>query len=106
MLLAKESYRLTEDFPGSETFGLRSQIRRSAVSIASNIAEGHGRLTDAQLRNSLGMARGSLYELQTQIELALDLKFFSEAAASQLLDLSSEVGKLTNGLLNVLRIET
>ena len=105
MLLAREVYRLTETFPNSETFGLRSQIRRSAVSIASNIAEGHGRLTDAQMRNPLGTARGSLYELQTQVELALDLKFILDVDAKLLLDISNEVGKLINGLLNVLHLE-
>src|SRR5271165_2497692 len=70
MELARETYLRTEEFPKSETFGLRMQMRKSAVSVASNIAEGHGRLTDPQLRNSLGMERGSLYELQTQTELA------------------------------------
>lgn len=70
MELARETYLRTEEFPESETFGLRMQMRRSAVSVASNIAEGHGRLTDPQLKNALGMARGSLYELQTQTELA------------------------------------
>ena len=74
MELARAVYSLTEEFPKSEMFGLRMQMRRSALSVASNIAEGHGRLTDAQLRNSLGMARGSLYELQTQAELAGTLK--------------------------------
>jgi len=71
MELAREVYRSTESFPHSEMFGLRTQMRRSAVSVPSNIAEGHGRLTDPQLRNFLGMARGSLYELQTQTELAV-----------------------------------
>jgi len=75
MELARQVYLLTEDIPKSETFGLRMQLRRSAVSVPCNIAEEHGRLTDAQLRNSLGMARGSLYELQTQIELACDMSF-------------------------------
>jgi four helix bundle protein len=102
MELARHVYLLTEEFPKSETFGLRMQLRRSAVSVASNIAEGHGRLTDAQLRNSLGMARGSLYELQTQIELARDMKFIDERAEERLLALSIEVAKLINGLLGVL----
>jgi four helix bundle protein len=83
-------------------FGLRMQLRRAAVSVASNIAEGHGRLTDPQLRNSLGMARGSLYEVQTQIELARDLGFFDGETAKSLLDLSVDVAKLINGLMGVL----
>lgn len=105
MTLAREVYLLTEEFPKSETFGLRMQLRRSAVSIASNIAEGHGRLTDAQLRNSLGMARGSLYELQTQIQLACDMKFFDQQSAERLLDTGIEVAKLINGLLGVLETQ-
>ena len=86
MALARRVYSLTEDFPKSEIFGLRIQLRRSAVSVASNIAEGYGRLTDAQLRNSVGMARGSLYELQTQIELACDLGLFDKTRVKELLD--------------------
>lgn len=102
MQLAREVYLLTEEFPRSETFGLRMQLRRSAVSVASNIAEGHGRLTDPQLRNSLGMARGSLYELQTQIELACDMNFMTPDSRSRLLELAIDAAKLINGLLGVL----
>ncbi len=102
MELAREVYLRTEEFPKSETFGLRMQLRRSAVSVASNIAEGHGRLTDAQLRNSLGMARGSLYELQTQIELACDMSFINQESKQRLLQLAIDVAKLINGLLGVL----
>jgi four helix bundle protein len=102
MILARNVYARTEEFPKAETFGLRMQLRRSAVSVASNIAEGHGRLTDPQLRNSLGMARGSLYELQTQIELACDLGFINQGSAEELLELATETAKLINGLLGVL----
>jgi four helix bundle protein len=105
MQLAREVYLTTEEFLKSKTFGLRMQLRRSAVSVASNIAEGHGRLTDAQLRNSLGMARGSLYELQTQIELARDMGFLNEGAERRLLELSVEAA-LINGLLGVLEPQT
>jgi four helix bundle protein len=102
MRLAREVYLKTDGFPKSEAFGLRMQLRRAAVSVASNIAEGHGRLTDPQLRNSLGMARGSLYELQTQVELACDLRFFDPQTAKGLLELSIDVAKLINGLMGVL----
>jgi four helix bundle protein len=105
MDLAREVYLRTEEFPRSETFGLRMQMRRSAVSVASNIAEGHGRLTDPQLRNALGMARGSLYELQTQTELACSLKFLDEESSQYILSLATEAAKLINGLLGVLSIE-
>ena len=105
MELAREVYLRTEEFPKSETFGLRMQMRRSAVSIASNIAEGHGRLTDPQLRNALGMARGSLYELQTQAELASSLNFIDGSSTQLLIALATEVAKLINGLLGVLNTE-
>jgi four helix bundle protein len=64
MQLAVEIYRLTKDFPGEEIYGLTSQIRRSAISVPSNIAEGHGRLSAGEFRQFLGIARGSTYELQ------------------------------------------
>jgi four helix bundle protein len=105
MELAREVYLRTEEFPKSETFGLRMQMRRSAVSVASNIAEGHGRLTDPQLRNALGMARGSLYELQTQTELACSLNFLNQESAQHLLSVATEAAKLINGLLGVLSVE-
>jgi four helix bundle protein len=102
MQLARDVYEGTEKFPQSEVFGLRMQLRRAVVSVASNIAEGHGRLTDPQLRNSLGMARGSLYEVQTQLELARDLGFIDRESWERLHALSIEVAKLINGLLRVL----
>ena len=102
MELAREVYLRTGEFPKAETFGLRMQMRRSAVSVASHIAEGHGRLTDAELRKSLGAARGALYEFETQNELASGLGFIGGEFAKQLLDLATETAKLINGLLGVL----
>ena len=101
MVLAREAYVQTEEFPKSETFGLRMQLRRSAVSVASHIAEGHGRLTDAELRKALGAARGSLYEFETQNELACDLGFIDKVNSRQLLERPTETAKLINGLLAV-----
>jgi four helix bundle protein len=95
-------YAATEEFPKSETFGLRMQLRRSSVSVASHIADGHGRLTDAENRKGLGGARGALNELQTQAELASSLGFIEPQSAERLFDLSVEVAKLINGLLGVL----
>ncbi len=102
MELARQMYAHTEEFPNSETFGLRMQLRRSAVAVASHIADGHGRLTDAEVRKGLGAARGALNELQTQTELASSLGFIEQGAAERLLELSTEVAKLINGLIGVL----
>jgi len=65
MQLTVAVYRLTQEFPRDEMYGLSSQIRRSAVSVPSNIAEGHGRLNTAEYRQFLGIARGSNFEMQT-----------------------------------------
>jgi four helix bundle protein len=105
MDLARAVYTQTEEFPNSETFGLRMQLRRSAVGLATHIAEGHGRLTDAENRKSLSVARGALNELQTQLELTGSLRFLKEESTAQLLELSTEVAKLINGLLGVLEKE-
>lgn len=102
MELARQVYAGTEEFPNSETFGLRMQLRRSAVAVASHIAEGHGRLTDSEVRKGLGSARGSLNELQTQTELAGSLGFLDKRSTESLLDLSIEVAKLINGLIGSL----
>ena len=75
MELARECYRLTEDFPKAERFGLTAQIRRAAVSVPANIAEGCGRSSRGELRQFLSIARGSLKELETLLELATDLGF-------------------------------
>jgi four helix bundle protein len=68
--LTLEVYRITESFPKSEQFGLTSQLRRASVSIASNIAEGHGRSTRGEYRNFLSIARGSAIEVEVQLYLA------------------------------------
>lgn len=102
MELARQVYLHTEEFPKSETFGLRMQMRRSAVSVASHIADGHGRLTDAELQRALGAARGALYEFETQNDLASNLSFIDKDSSQQLLDLATETAKLINGLLGSL----
>lgn len=102
MELARLIYARTEEFPKSETFGLRMQLRRSAVNVASHIAEAHGRLNDAEMRRGLGAARAAINELQTQIELSASLGFFDGPSSEELLDLGTRVAKLINGLLGVL----
>ena len=102
MDLARLTYASTEEFPNSETFGLRMQLRRSAVGVASHIADAHGRLTDQEMKKGLGAARAALNELQTQTELATSLRFMEQRPGEALLDLSVEVAKLINGLIGVL----
>ena len=75
--LAGDVYRETASFPRTEIYGLTSQIRRSAVSIPANIAEGQGRLTRGEFRQFLGHARGSLLELETHLSIASDLGFLT-----------------------------
>jgi four helix bundle protein len=99
MALARRTYAITEELPKSEAYGLLSQIRRAAVSIPSNIAEGQGRLTDLQFRHFLGTARGSLYEMQTQLELAGSLVYLDERLVRKLMGQGAEVARLINGLI-------
>jgi four helix bundle protein len=99
MGLARQAYLMSRTLPKSEAYGLLAQIRRAAVSVPSNIAEGHGRLTDSQFRHFLGNARGSLYELQTQLELAGDLGYFDKEQLQKLMEQGAEVARLINGLL-------
>lgn len=78
MSIVTEVYSLTQTFPASEIYGLISQIRRSAVSIPSNIAEGYGRHSTGDYKRFLQIAVGSLFELQTQIEIASNLNYISK----------------------------
>ena len=94
MQLTVAVYRLTQEFPREEIYGLTSQIRRSAVSLPSNIAEGHGRLNTGEYRQFLGIARGSNCELQTQLEIARALKFGNSKSLDEAEGLSHEVGKM------------
>jgi four helix bundle protein len=97
--LAASIYRLTLGFPKEETYGLSSQIRRSAVSVPSNIAEGQGRLSTGEFRQFLGIARGSNFELQTQLEIARTLKLGNPELIDEAEGLSYEVGKMIHAIL-------
>jgi len=96
-------YRLTQAFPREELYGLTSQLRRSAVSVPSNIAEGQGRLSPGEFRQFLGIARGSNLEVQTQIEIARALGFGNPELLSQAEALSHEAGKMIYGMLESIR---
>ena len=91
--LSIEIYKLTREFPGEELYGLTSQLRRSSVSIPSNIAEGYGRNTRRDYRNFVGIARGSALELQTQLAIAKELKFGEPEAMQKAQEQTEEVGK-------------
>jgi len=94
---------MTQGFPREEVYGVSSQIRRSAVSVPSNIAEGHGRLSVGEFRQFLGIARGSNCELQTQLEIARSLKFGDSKLIDEAENLSHEVGKMIYALLESLK---
>jgi four helix bundle protein len=95
-------YRATDLFPRTEIYALTSQIRRAAISIGSNIAEGKGRLTAGEFRQFLGHARGSTLEIETQILIASRLGYLTPEKTQELLAGSGEVGRLINGLLSSL----
>ncbi len=97
--LVTEIYQVTRKFPNDELFGLTSQLRRAAVSIPSNIAEGQAQLSKGDFRRFLGHARGSLAELETQITIAQNLNFLLKDEELKLLDLIAEVGRILNGLI-------
>ena len=97
-------YRLTKGFPREELYGLASQIRRSAVSIPSNIAEGQGRLGTGEFRQFLGIARGSNCELLTQLEIADMLGYCDAKRIEEAEGLSNEVGKMINAILQSLPV--
>ena len=92
-------YRATAGFPGHETYGLTSQLRRAAVSIPSNIAEGQGRQTTRDFLRFLWMAHGSLLEVETQLIIADRLRYLDASALSDLMSSSAEIGRILNGLI-------
>lgn len=101
--LAEITYHLTCKFPDDERFGLTSQMRRTAVSVASNIAEGAGRQGRKEFLNHLSMAKGSLCELETQLTIAVKLKFATRDQALAMWDLSQRVGKMLTKLSQSLK---
>lgn len=106
MSLVTEVYKITATFPNEERFGLVSQVRRAAVSIPSNIAEGHGRKSTGAYLNHLSIAYGSLMELETQTQIATRLNFIQEDNATALLNKMDEIGKMLTGLKNSLSKKT
>jgi four helix bundle protein len=101
--LAELSYRLTEQFPPREMYGLSSQMRRAGVSVASNIAEGYGRGSRREYVQFLAIAQGSLKELETQTILAERLTFATASQANRMLDDCEVIGKMPGALIRSLR---
>jgi len=102
MELCEAVYASTRSFPEEEKYGIVAQMRRAAVSIPSNIAEGQGRLVGKDFRRFLGIARGSLRELETQTLLAGRIGYCSSEAEEQLLSLMEEVSRMLNTLITKL----
>ncbi len=98
-LLATRVYRVTADFPKHELFALTQQMRRAALSVPCNIAEGHGRRSSADRVHFLIIARGSLLEIETQALIAADLEYLSASAAEALVEDATNVTRLLNGLI-------
>lgn len=96
-------YEMTKKFPKEELYGLTSQIRRAAVSIPSNIAEGQGRRSPMEFLRFLSIAQGSRAEAETQVIIAHKLGYVDEKTAEAILHSFSEISSLTNGLINHLR---
>ena len=98
--LVNSIYELTKSFPEEEKYGLINQVRRSSVSVASNIAEGCGRQTSADTIRFLHISRGSLYELETQLYLTFDQKHMNKSLLEQLLEEVKTCKRLLNGFIN------
>jgi four helix bundle protein len=100
------TYKLTAEFPEAERFGLTNQLRRASVSVASNIAEGYGRSSRGEYLQFLGHARGSIFELQTQIVIADGLDFGDARRRREVQDTSDEVSKMLVAMMEKLRTPT
>ena len=102
MALAKRVYLLTANFPSEEKFGLISQMRRAAVSIPSNIAEGQTRRSTAEFVQFISVAEGSLSELDTQLQLSVELGFSNASRVQDVFEAISELKRMLNGLRRTL----
>ena len=98
MELVTEIYSATACFPKHEMFALAQQLRKAAVSVPSNLAEGHGRSSSKEFHQFVSHARGSLCEVETQLEIARNLSYIKPEQANSLLEKASEVARMLNGL--------
>lgn len=102
MNLVTEIYRTTKTFPKEETYGLAAQMRKSAISVPSNIEEGYGRKSTSDYIRFLNIAMGSLFELQTQLEIAMNLKYLRETDFKVLYEGSREIERMQSSLIDKL----
>lgn len=100
--LVKEIYFLTEKLPSKEKYVLSDQMRRAAISIPSNVAEGNGRSSKVEYKRFVEIARGSQYELQTQLYICVELNYFTESDTEKANELITEVGKMLNNMIKSL----
>jgi four helix bundle protein len=103
MNFVMEVYAVTKAFPRDEVYGLATQLRRAAVAIPTNIAEGQARFSANDFFYFLGRARGSLVEVETQILIAQNLAYFTPEKGQELLDKAAELGRIMNGLIASIR---
>jgi four helix bundle protein len=95
-------YQVTRSFPKDELYGLTNQMRRAAVSVASNIAEGQGRLSPREFKHFLGQARGSMLELETQLEVSRNLGYIDQKNAESLNEDARVIGRMLNRLVEAI----
>jgi four helix bundle protein len=103
MALATQIYEATRSFPREEIYGLTSQLRRAAISVPSNIAEGYGRGSDKSFSLFLTQARGSLYEVETQLEIAANLNYLSSEEAARITQSTQKIARMMNAFLRTIR---
>lgn len=103
--MVTQIYKLTAHFPDKELFGITTQVRRSSVSIPSNIAEGYGRYSRKEYVRFLGISLGSLYEMQTQLQISLNLGYLSSENFHSLSEGSKEIERMLSGLIRKLKIQ-
>jgi four helix bundle protein len=101
--LVTKIYEVTKKFPASEIYGLTNQLRRCAVSIPSNIAEGYGRNSTGDYKRFLQIAVGSLYEMQTQVEISSNLNYVSKEQYDELMNLSIEIDKMMYSIIQKIK---